>query len=282
MVAFWLRHRKYGQLLLVLLGGLTLLLVQRAYPEGGQWLAEPLATATAPVQVAVGRAHRAALGLWHRYLAWKALRVEVERLRAEVAALRLRQVRQDELEVENGRLRELLGLRDRLPVSALAAEVVGRDWQGFTRGLTLNRGRSSGVERLAPVIVADGVVGRVLEVRRDTAVVQLLTDPALSIGAVVQRTRAQGLVEGVAGGGLRLKLAARENDVRPGDLVTTSGTGGLFPRGIPLGRVVRLRPVTGLFRIADLEPAVDLGRVEEVLILPRGAPGDATPAFAGA
>lgn len=281
MLELWVRYRKYSRLLLVLLASLSLLSLQQTRPEG-QWLAEGVAAVTAPVQAGFARLHRRALGLWTTYLEWKALRADAERLRTEVTALRLRQLRQDELDAENGRLRALLALRERLPVRTFGAEVVAREWNGFTRGLTINRGRTDGLERLAPVIVTRGVVGRVLELRRHSAVVQLVTDPASSIGGVVNRTRAQGLVEGVAGGRMRLKLAAREEGVTVGDLVFTSGIGGLFPKGLPLGRIVRVHPATGLFRLADLEPAVDLATVEEVLILPRGAGGDLGDAFPGA
>ena len=280
MLELWVRYRKYSRLLLVLLASFALLTFQQTRPEG-QWLADAVAAVTAPVQAGFARLHRRALGVWTTYLEWKALRTDAERLRAEVAALRLRQLRQDELDAENERLRSLLALRERVPVRTLGAEVVAREWNGFTRGLTINRGRTDDLERLAPVIVTRGVVGRVMELRRDSAVVQLVTDPASSIGGVVSRTRAQGLVEGVAGGRLRLKLAAREEGVSAGDMVFTSGIGGLFPKGLPVGRVVRVHPPSNLFRIADLDPAVDLATVEEVLILPRGAAGDLQDAFAG-
>jgi rod shape-determining protein MreC len=282
MLEFWLRYRKYTRLLLVLLAAFSLLTLQQVRPGESQWLAEGIAAVTAPVQSAFARMHRGALGLWTTYLEWKGLRLNAERLRIEVTALRLRQLRQDELEAENARLRALLDVRERIAVRTVGAEVVAREWNGFTRGLTINRGRADGLERLAPIIVTAGVVGRVLELRRNSAVIQLLTDPASSIGGVVHRTRAQGLVEGVAGGRLRLKLAAREEGFSAGDLVSTSGMGGLFPKGLPLGRVVQVHPATGLFRLADLEPAVDLAKVEEVLVLPRGMTGDLTSAFSAA
>lgn len=281
MLELWVRYRKYSRLLLVLLASFALLTLEQTRPEG-QWVAEGVAAVTAPVQAGFARIHRRAVGLWTTYLEWKALRADAERLRAEVAALRLRQLRQDELDAENERLRALLALRARLPVRTIGAEVVAREWNGFTRGLTINRGRTDGLERLAPVIVTRGVVGRVLELRRGSAVVQLVTDPASSVGGVVNRTRARGLVDGVAGGRMRLKLAAREEGVTVGDMVFTSGIGGLFPKGLPLGRVTRVHPPTNLFRIADLEPAVDLATVEEVLILPRGGAGDLGDAFSGA
>jgi rod shape-determining protein MreC len=276
----WLaRHRRYSLLLLVVLAALTLLTLQRSNPGEAAWLADAIAAVTAPVQGAVARLHRGAADLWSNYLDWKGMRADRTRLRAEVTALRLRQLRHDELEVENQRLRGLLTLRDSLPARTIGAEVVGREWNGFTRGLTVDRGRADGIERLAPVIVTRGVVGRVAGVRRSSAVIQVLTDPASSIGAVVHRTRAQGLVEGVAGGRLRLKLAASEEGVKVGDLVFTSGIGELFPKGLPLGRVLKVFAPNGVFRTAELEPAVDLATVEEVLVLPRGTGGDLGPAF---
>src|SRR5262245_49417994 len=261
------------------MAAVALLTAQQTRPGEGLWLAEGIATVTAPVQSVFARLHRGAASLWVGYLDWKHLRAEVARLRAETVALRLRQLRQEALEAENARLRVLTSFRERLPERTLGAEVVARDWNGFTRGLTIDRGRADGAERLSAVIVTSGVVGRVATLRRRSAIVQVLTDPASSIGGVVVRTRAQGLVEGVAGGRLRIKLAVNEETLQPGDLVVTSGIGELFPKGLPLGRVLRVYAPTGLFRTAELEPAVDLTSVEEVLLLPRGAGGDLGTAF---
>jgi len=273
------RYRKYSVLGVVVVAAVALLTVQQTRSGEGLWLAEGIATLTAPAQMAFARVHRGAASLWAGYLDWKHLRSEVARLRSETVALRLRQLRQEALEAENLRLRTLATLRERLPERALGAEVVARDWNGFTRGLTIDRGRADNIERLAAVIVTNGVVGRVAVLRRQSAVVQVLTDPASSIGGVVLRTRAQGLVEGVAGGRLRIKLAVSEEPLQAGDLVVTSGIGELFPKGLPLGRVLRVHSPTGLFRTAELEPAVDLTSVEEVLVLPRGTGADLAPAF---
>ena len=279
MLDLLVRYRKYSLLAAVLCVGASLLALQHRFPGDGIWLADGIAFVTAPAQAATARLHRGAVSLWTGYLDGKALRAELGRLRTESTALRLRQLRQDELEVENQRLRALVSLHEKLPARTVGAEVVAREWNGFTRGLTIDRGRVDGIERLAPVVVTKGVVGRVAVLRRGSAVIQLLTDPASSIGAVVHRTRAQGLVEGVAGGRLRVKLAAGEEGVHPGDLVYTSGIGELFPKGLPLGRVLRVYPPTGLFRTAELGPSVDLATVEEVLVLPRGTMGELGAAF---
>jgi len=278
MLELWIRYRKYTRLLLVLVASFGLLAYQQSRP-GGVWLADGVGTIAAPIQTTFARAHRAAMGVWTTYLEWKALRTDAARLRSEVGALRLRQLRQDELEAENGRLRTLLALSERLPVRTLGAEVVAREWNGFTRALTINRGRGDGLMRLAPVIVTGGVVGRVVELRRGSAVVQLATDPASAIGGVVSRTRAQGLVEGVAGGRMRIRVQAREEGITVGDIVYTSGMAGIFPKGLPLGRVTRVHPPSVVFRIADLEPAVNLATVEEVLVLPVGVETDLSGAF---
>ena len=279
MLDLLVRYRKYSILGLVMVAAVALLTAQQTSPGEGLWLAEGIAAVTAPAQAVFARVHRGAASLWAGYLDWKHLRTEVARLRAETVALRLRQLRQEALEAENVRLRALGTFRERLPERTLGAEVVARDWNGFTRGITIDRGRADGAERLSAVIVTSGVVGRVAVLHRQSAIVQVLTDPASSIGGVVLRTRAQGLVEGVAGGRLRIKLAVSEEALQPGDLVVTSGIGELFPKGLPLGRVLRVYSPTGLFRTAELEPAVDLTNVEEVLVLPRGTSGDVAPAF---
>ena len=279
MLYRWVRYRKYALLALVVLAVVTLLALQQRHPAERRFLADVTGALSTPVQEAVSRLHRGATALWSRYLDWKAIRADHARLRAEVEALRLRQLRLEETEEENARLRWLLGLQARLPLEGVAAEVVAREWAGFTRALTVNRGRADGVARLAPVIVPEGVVGRVQEARRGSAVIQLLTDPGSSIGALVVRTRSQGLVEGQVGGGLRLRLPASEERVAPGDLVVTSGLGGTSPKGIPLGRIERMGEATALFRYAELTPSVNLARVEEVLILKRGARGDLTGLF---
>jgi rod shape-determining protein MreC len=119
------------------------------------------------------------------------------------------------------------------------------------------------------VIVPEGLVGRVVQVRSVASVIQLLNDPASTVGATVQRTRTPGLVEGDAGGAVRFKFMARDGArVAPGDLVVTSGLGNLFPKGLPIGRVVTIEDKgSALFHFAVLVPVVDFDRVEEVLLL---------------
>lgn len=263
-----MRVRRYGILLAVLLVSLLLLTVQTRGGGTGR-AGELVAIAVTPVQSLLVRIHRGALGFWANYVDWKSVRRENETLRSENEQLRVEALQAGETRTENARLRRLLVLRDRLPLATVAGEVIGREAGGWVRALTVNRGRGDGIVQQTPVIVPDGLVGRVVQVHRGAAVIQLLNDPASTVGSVVQRTRTAGLVEGDAGGAVRFKFMARDGaSVTPGDLVVTSGLGTLFPKGLPVGRVVRIEDKgSALFHFAVLAPAVDFSRVEEVLLV---------------
>lgn len=263
-----MRVRRYGILLAVLLVSLLLLTVQTRGGGTGR-AGELVAIAVTPVQSLLVRIHRGALGLWANYIDWKSVRRENAALRGENEQLRVQALQAGETREENARLRRLLVLRDRLPLATVAGEVIGRDAGGWVRSLTVNRGRGDGIAQQTPVIVPDGLVGRVVQVHRGAAVIQLLNDPASTVGAVVQRTRTAGLVEGDAGGTVRFKFMARDGaSVTPGDLVVTSGLGTLFPKGLPVGRVIKIEDKgSALFHFAVLAPAVDFSRVEEVLLV---------------
>jgi rod shape-determining protein MreC len=262
------RVRRYGILLAVLLVSFLLLTVQTRGGGTGR-AGELMAIVLTPVQSMLVRVHRGALGFWANYVDWKVVRREVVSLRGENEQLRVQALQAGETREENTRLRRLLVLRDRLPLATVAGEVIGREAGGWVRSLTVNRGRSDGIAQQTPVIMPDGLVGRVVQVHRGAAVIQLLNDPASTVGAVVQRTRTAGLVEGDAGGAVRFKFMARDGaSVAPGDLVVTSGLGTLFPKGLPVGRVVKIEDKgSALFHFAVLAPAVDFSRVEEVLLV---------------
>ena len=263
-----MRVRRYGILLAVLLVSFLLLTVQTRGGGTGR-AGELVAIVLTPVQSLLVRVHRGALGFWANYLDWKSVRRENVVLRGENEQLRVQTLQAGETREENIRLRRLLVLRDRLPLATVAGEVIGREAGGWVRSLTVNRGRGDGIAQQTPVIMPEGLVGRVVQVHRTAAVIQLLNDPASTVGAVVQRTRTAGLVEGDAGGAVRFKFMARDGaSVAPGDLVVTSGLGTLFPKGLPVGRVVKIEDKgSALFHFAVLAPAVDFSRVEEVLLV---------------
>lgn len=255
--------------LLVSAIGVCLLLLTLQTRGYGARAADALALLTTPIQASVAKAHRAAFDAWDTYLDWKNVRAENRRLREEIRRLRVEGLRVRETDDENRRLRRLLALQERLPLTTLAGEIIARDWGGWIRALTVNRGRGDKIARLTAVISPDGLVGRVVEVRPGASIVQVLTDPASTIGAHVVRTRTPGIVEGEPSGALRFKYMARDGaQIEVGDVLVTSGQGGLFPRGIPVGRVRSIDDRgAALFHYAVLEPAVNFSRVDDVLLI---------------
>lgn len=263
-----MKYRRYALLVLVLL--VSLLLLSLGTLGGGAGRpADLVAALLTPLEAGLAKLQRSALGVWTTYRDWKDLRRENAALRAEVERLRIESLQVEDTRQENLRLRRLLALRDHLPLSALAGEVIAKEWGGWVRSVTVNRGRRDGIARLTPAIVPEGLLGRVVEVRPHAAVIQLLNDPASAVAVMVQRTRTAGVVEGEPGGTVRLKFMGRDGGgVEVGDLVVTSGLGGVFPKGLPVGRVTAVEEKgSALFHYALLAPVVDFARVEEVLLL---------------
>ena len=242
-----------------------------------------LAVVTTPIQSTLARVNRGTVGVWSTYREWKNVRAENRRLREEAQRLRVEALTVIETVEENQRLRRLLALKEAMPLATLSGEIIAREWGGWVRSLTVNRGRSDRITRLTAVIAPDGLIGRVVDVRPGASIVQVLTDPASTVGVVVVRTRTQGIVEGEPRGTLRLKYMARDGSgIQVGDLVVTSGGGGLFPRGIPVGRV-RVIDDRGsaLFHYAQLTPAVDFARIDEVLLIVGEGAHDVAGLFPG-
>jgi rod shape-determining protein MreC len=245
---------------------LLLTLQMRGHIAGAS---DALAFVTTPIQSVLARVNRTAFGLWSTYRDWKNVRAENRRLREETQTLRVNALRVTETTEENRRLRRLLALKESMPLATLSGEVIAREWGGWVRSLTVNRGRADRVTRLTAVIAPDGLIGRVVDVRPGSSIVQVLTDPTSTVGAHAVRTRTQGIVEGEPRGTLRFKYMARDGSgIQIGDLVVTSGAGGLFPRGIPIGRVRAIDDRgSALFHYAQLTPAVDFARIDEVLLI---------------
>jgi rod shape-determining protein MreC len=268
-------------LLLTTVSGVCLVLLTLQSRGQSSGAADALAVVTAPLQTVLAKISQGAVGVWSTYTDWKDVRAENRRLREEVQRLKVEALRVDATQDENARLRKLLALQQQLPLTTLAGDVIAREWGGWVRSLTVNRGRADRVTRLTAVIAPTGLVGRIVDVRPGTAIVQVLTDPASTVSAHVLRTRTPGIVEGDPRGTVRFKFMARDGaGIQIGDLVVTSGLGGLFPRGLPIGQVRAIDDRgSALFHYATLAPTVDFARVDEVLLLTGDATRDVTSFF---
>jgi len=225
-------------------------------------------TALLPVQAGMVRIADSGEDLWRQFTEIGRLRVENMRLRAQVAALSRETAALREQAAAAARLEGLLELRDAVAYRSVPARVITRDPSHWFNTLTIDRGALHGVARNSPVVTPDGVVGRVIEVTPTAARVLLIADSRSALGVLLQRSRAAGVVEGRGSDRLHLKYLSRTAVVNPDDRVVTSGLGGVFPRGLVVGRVVSVTREEGaLLQEAEVEPAAALDRLEEVLIL---------------
>jgi rod shape-determining protein MreC len=218
--------------------------------------------------IARGVAH-----VWDDYIYLVYVRREVERLRAETARLRTDSQRYRDAYDENRRLRRMLQLRVETPGETYAAEVVARDASPFFRVTRLAITTSERVRARVgmPVITYDGLVGQINSIVGRYANVTLTVDSRSNIDAMIERNSARGILRGT---GERNRYAAqieyllRDNEVRVGDTVVTSGYGCRFPPGLLLGRVTAVtRRSFGLYQEVEVTPAVDFSRLHEVLVL---------------
>jgi len=211
--------------------------------------------------------------VWQNYVDLRGLRQENLRLQREAALLQRRIDQLEEQVLETQRLQGLLAMREAWRAEFVAARVVGKDATNWFKTILIDRGSRTGMRRNLPVVGPDGLVGRIVEVTLSTAKVQLITDPLSAAGALMQRTRVTGIVIGNLDAGLRVRYLPLLADVVVGDEVVTSGMGGVFPKGIPVGRVTAVERKSGaLFQEAVLQPKVDLSRLEEVVILMNSQP----------
>lgn len=237
-----------------------------------------LLDALAPFQVVFNWLGRSTGRVWSNYIALVDTHSDNQHLRAQVADLQGQLLRLDELARENERLRELLSFRARLEGKAYGARIIARDPGPLSTTLTVDRGARDGVRPGTAVLTPQGVVGRVVEVSHTVARVIALTDRNSGIDALVQRSRARGVVQGAADGACHMNYLLRDADVQVGDRVLTSGLDGVFPKGVMIGTVVGVEHRhRGLLQAAVVQPSVELDRLEEVLLVDASA---AAPALA--
>jgi rod shape-determining protein MreC len=230
-------------------------------------------SAIAPVEKFITVAAFGVVDAWNGYIALRHVREENLQLRRETLKARQLDQQAAELKVENDRLRHLLDFVDKQPPARLLiARVVAVGASPHSHTLRIARGSDDGVVRGAAVIAPDGVVGIVSQLTGSYADVQLIDSPLSAVPAIAQRTRSRSTVKGT-GDITRCKLsyALRTDDLQEGDILVTAGGPGFFPQGLRIGRVVNIQKRShGLFLDAEVLPAVDFSRLDEVSVVVDG------------
>jgi rod shape-determining protein MreC len=259
--------RDIAIILILIGGGLLILFSYPKKPEGGM-LSRGLYTALGPLMSGVSSVHTRVKYVWQSYVGLIGVREQNQSLKEEIRKLRRDNATLLDKERENHRLKKLLDLRASHEFPSIAAQVVGEDAVGWYRTLFINRGLEDGVRPDMPVTVAEGVVGRVVNSSSDISRIILLTDPNHSVDCRVARTRDRGVLSGLLERGCILRYISLKSDMKPGDEVVTSGLDGIFPRGLPIGKVEKVEKGTqGLFLEARIIPSVDFSEIEEVLVV---------------
>jgi len=192
-------------------------------------------------------------------------------------------LRLQEIERENQRLRELLLFSQSRPGLELRggqiiARVIGRDSNNFLNFVMVDLGSRHGIEVGMPVMNNQGLVGRISEVTNTSSKVLLISDPLSTVNAILQSSRLTGVVNGVAGGEPVMGFIPQGSLVGVGEIVLSSGLGGNFPKGIPIGQVIEVRQRDfEVFQEAIVRPIVDFGRLESVLIVTNFDPLEFVP-----
>lgn len=225
-----------------------------------------------PLQAVVSAGVDAFGHVWRTYIMLVGVQEENEVLRRRVLQLEQEEVRMAEVEQTDQRLNALLTFRATLEGEVQAARIIGRDPLPWFGTVIINKGDADGVHKNMAVLSPFGVVGQTIATGAHSARVLLITDHNSGVDAVVQRSRARGIVEGALDGRCVMKYLKREEDAEVGDRVVTSGLDGIFPKGIIVGTITHVtRGNRGLLQVAELSANVPLDRIEEVLVVPSDA-----------
>ncbi len=176
-----------------------------------------------------------------------------------------------EIDQENVRLRKLFHFGEKSNIQSMIARVIAKDVSPEFRSIRINRGENSGIKPNMAVMTDEGIVGRVLRTTQKTSDIVTILDLYSAVDAIVERSRARGIVEGLTDDICQLKYALRTDDIQSGDVLVTSGLGGIFPKGIVIGTVSQVnRKPYGITQEVEVYPSVNFSRLEEVLIVLNG------------
>ncbi|MGB7148397.1 MAG: rod shape-determining protein MreC, partial [Terriglobales bacterium] len=223
--------------------------------------------AVTPLERALIWAQISTGNLWHNYFYLRGVRAENRALKAQIERMSLERVRISQDADQARRLQALLGFKEQFISQTMAAQVIGGSGSELSRSVFIDKGNRDGIKPDMAVITADGIVGKVLHVYHATSEVLLINDQSSGVGAILDQTRLQGILNGTPAGELVLGRVMSDETVPPGETVLTSGGDGIFPKGLPIGKVTKITPGSDLFLNIHVRPAADLSRLEEVLVV---------------
>lgn len=235
--------------------------------------------AVSPFEKGLVWAQNSTRNLWHNYVYLRGVRAENRDLRSQIEQMRIEQVRLTQDADQARRLQALLAFKEQFISQTKAAQVIGSSGSEQSRSIYIDKGEKDGIKTDMAVITADGVVGKVLHAYGSTSLVLLISDQTSGVGAILEKSRLQGIVRGVATGEVVLEKVMSDEQVAVGELILTSGGDRIFPKGMPVGRVTNVLPPKGgdPFLQIQVKPAANLGKLEELLVVTKIDERQATP-----
>lgn len=254
---------------LLLFFNLTILTVtskrDMSAPSGVQKVVIPV---VAPFQKGVIRSIRSLKRVWEDYFYLVNVSKENRALKKELSIAKEHNNLNREIQLFNTRLREFLKFKKTITRDVVAAEVISKDSSAWFKTIIIDKGEDHGVTKGLSVVVPEGIAGQVIDVADKYAKVLLVIDTNSAVDALVQRTRARGLINGESNNSCYFKYALRKHDIREGDIIVSSGLDGVYPKGFLLGEVSGVhKQNSGIFQEVKVTPFVDFEKLEEVLVI---------------
>ncbi|OGP91317.1 MAG: rod shape-determining protein MreC [Deltaproteobacteria bacterium RBG_19FT_COMBO_43_11] len=266
---FFLRNYKsviFVIFLLIL--ALVLLSYNVKHDTGGGYFKKIVLEAAAPQQNVLSISTKSVSDAWQRYILLVGLEEKNKNLNKKIDELEANLILYKEGYLEAQRLSKLLNLRNNLNYQFISALVVAREQASLSKTILINKGSVDGLKIGMPVIAPPGLIGRLIDVSWHVSKVLLLVDENSNVAAMLQRTRLQGIIRGAGFRGGILKYIIKNQDVKEGDIIISSGMGGVFPKGLLIGKVSDVeKPDNDLFFKINVAPFADFSQLEEVLIL---------------
>ena len=266
-------RQRAGYLFLAMTVGHVLLISVQVTSKSGVPLLEAIAFgAFSEVQRGTSALFSGARNFWLGYIALQEVRRDNQSLRRDLAEAQVELQQQRALADRTRSLERLLEFRDSLSLATVASEIIASGPTRDFRTVTIDKGLLQGLKADMAVIAPAGVVGRVIVPSPRASKVQLLIDRNAAAGALIERSRAQGVVVGVGDDTLRMDYVSEVSDVVAGDVVVTSGIDGIFPKGFVIGRVSAVQKSGGAYRLITVQPVVDFSSLEDVLVVLTSTP----------
>jgi len=270
METFFTRYRNVSILVAVLFAQMIGLAAQVRRPVEGRsvrlirvWavaVISPFEKAVVGVEDFVG-------GFWHNYVWLHGVRKQNAELREQIESMRLQEIRLSQDAAQARRLQALLAFKEQFISKTVAAQVIGTSGSEQSRTIYIDKGSDDGIRPDMAVVTPEGIVGKILKTFPGSSQVLMITDLSSGVGAILNKSRLQGILKGTPSGEIVLHYVMSDEKVEPGEPVLTSGAERIFPKGMPIGTVAQVSTGADLFLNIRVKPAAPISKLEEVLVI---------------